>query len=126
MNKVLTCISLIIAALCSTSCSHMGAPDLSDTNAKFYGTEWSTSKQAEGLKFSSDNSVLYFSSTVSKSGTFKYYSEQKWIEFDGLTVTGSLPAEFEGAEVVSDTQINVHWHELGKSEGYYMKMYKRR
>ena len=117
MNKVFICLSILFAAVCSTSCLHMGAIDMSETNAIFYGTEWSTSKEAEGLKFSSDESVLYFSSTVSKTGTFKYYADEKWIQFDGLTITVGVPAEFEGAEVVSDTQIKVHWHELGNLRG---------
>ena len=97
-------------------------------NAPFYGSEWSTEKEAEGLKFYKDDSVLYFcEGGITASGTFKYYPSEKIIEFDGLTVKfPSLITEMTYSEVDSSSQMKLHWHELGKSQGYYMVLYKRR
>lgn len=96
-------------------------------NAVFYGSEWSVDKQNEGLKFYSDNTVLYFSASAgNKTGSFTYNKSSAYISFDGLTIIQSPSAEITGASVISDNSIKVYWHKLGQSENYYMMMYKRR
>lgn len=127
-KKSFRVLLLVIISLLATSCLSALLDAAGNDNAKFYGSEWSTEKEAEGLKFYKDDSVLYFcEGGITASGTFKYYPSEKIIEFDGLTAKFTyFISEMTYAEVVSDTEMKLHWHELGKSEGYYMVLYKRR
>lgn len=127
-KKNLRFVFLLVISLLTTSCLGAILDAAENDNATLYGTEWSTEKQTEGLKFYKDNTVLYFSSSGgNKTGSFDYDSSSKYIEFEGLTIIMQyLSAEITGASLESDTSMKVYWHELGKSEGFYMMMYKRR
>lgn len=123
---------LLAAFLILNSCSELVDDTITDNNsnpnAVFYGTEWSTESQNEGLKFLSDNSVLFFSNnaSVTKSGNFQYDTSSKQLTFDGLIVTASPSSEFTHAKLTSETTMDVYWHELGKTKGYVTELHKRR
>ena len=122
---------LFAALFILSSCSGLVADETPEDNPNeiFYGTEWSTASQNEGLKFFKDNSVLFFSNNahVTKTGSFQYSPENNWITLEGLTITTITPAsEFHDAELTSSTTMDVYWHEIGKTKGYVTELYKRR
>ena len=127
-SRIISLLLLLGTVLSVSSCLGSLLEYEENANATLYGTEWSTEKQTEGLKFYKDNSVLHFSSSGgNKTGTFDYDSSSKYIDFEGLTIIMQyLSAEITGASLESDTSMKVYWHELGKSDSYYMMMYKRR
>lgn len=117
----------LASALLVSSCF----PSFDDTpkndNHKLYNTEWSTETQQEGLKFLKDDSVLYFSSYNRASSTYEYSEKDHYIIFDNLMASfPSFTSEMPFAEMLADGTMKVYWHELGKTENYYMILYRRR
>ena len=123
-SKLLKGILLLLTIPFLASCGSFEDND----NAELYYTEWSTDNNSEGLKFYDDDTVLYFSTGyMTKTGTFEYDASNKSIYFRGLVAQyPSFTSEMTWAEMISKNKMHLHWHELGKSEGYYMVLYKRR
>lgn len=130
MKRLFTHCILVLTLLLA-SCTGLSDMKQPNDNAIFYNTEWSTNDNTEGLKFFSDDTVMYFAKNETKTGTFKYYPPDESIDvglisFDGLTLTGNPPAEITTAGLETTTSLKVIWHKLGESKNYYMMMYKRR
>lgn len=118
-------ILLLVVSLLATSC--LGALLDSNDNAKLYGTEWSTESETQGLKFYSDDSVLFFYSSGRGSGTFDYNASTGYVELKSLSVTnGGKTTYFTSGEIKEDGTMELNWHNLGESKNYYMVLYKRR
>lgn len=108
-----------------TSC--LGSSVVND-NARLYNTEWSNGEENEGLKFFSDNSVLFYSELGTRAiGSFDYDASSKVITFNGLTVMFThLSGEITSADLLQDGAMKMYWHELGKSTDYFEILYQRR
>lgn len=118
-------ILLLVVSLLATSC--LGALLGSNDNAKLYGTEWSIENETQGLKFFSDDSVLYFYPYGRCSGTFDYNASTEYIELQSLSVTyNGKTTYFTSCEIKEDGTMELNWHNLGESKNYYMVLYKRR
>lgn len=120
-------LPLTILLLSIASCSEIENVVPQNDNAVFYGSEWSTEDETEGLKFFEDNSVLFFHPSGRGAGTFKYDKQSGSITLYNLSTTISgKTAEFTSAIMQSDGTMKLYWHVLGASDNYYMVLYKRR
>lgn len=118
---------LIASILLVSSCFPLVDDTPKNDNYKLYNTEWSTESQQEGLKFFKDDSVMYFSSYNKASSTYEYSESDHYIIFDNLIATfPSFTSEMPLAEMQADGTMKLYWHELGKTENYYMILYRRR
>lgn len=127
-KRLLLSLSFVLIAI--TSCTGLlpeTAPAKVNDNAEFYGTEWSTDDQKEGLKFYNDDTVLYFAGSYRGKGTFKYDASLKYMTFDNLEVFfSSFTAVEDCAFLLDDGSLKLCWHAMGEDKGYYEILYKRR
>ena len=124
MRRVISFIVVIVTTvICLVSCS----PEADNDNSQLYGSEWSSQDETEGVKFFKDDTVLFFTTGVTASGTFEYDKTNGVVSFDGLVIIdGALSAEFTQGYMVDDKSMYLIWHPIGRSDTYRELVYKRR